>query len=166
MTKFSLILNDKSTIISLPKGIQTKIIERLNNTKIDTLDKTATDSKAVTKRSPRLNANSKLYKTIVAAIEDKKGEKIISLDLRKIDEAVADYFIICEAQSNTQISAIAANIEKEVQEQCAEKVFHSEYGQHWTLLDYVNIVVHIFDREQRKFYDIEGLWADAAHTDL
>lgn len=128
--------------------------------------KSNTDSKASTKRSPRLNANSKLYKTIIAAIEDKKGENIISLDLRKIDEAVADYFIICEAQSNTQISAIAANIEKEVNEQCDEKVYHTHYGATWTLLDYVNIVVHVFDREQRKFYDIEGLWADAIHKEM
>jgi ribosome-associated protein len=138
----------------------------LNNTKVDTLDKTTTDSKAATKRSPRLNTNSKLYKTIIGAIEDKKGEKIICLDLRKIDEAVSDYFIICEAQSSTQISAIAANIEKEIHEKCEEKAYHTQYGQHWTLLDYVNIVVHIFDREQRKFYDIEGLWADAVHTSI
>lgn len=138
----------------------------MNNTKIDTLDKSTTDSKSAEKRSPRLNTNSKLYKTIIAAIEDKKGENIISLDLRKIEEAVSDYFIICEAQSNTQISAIAANIEKEVHEKCSEKAYHTQYGQHWTLLDYVNIVVHIFDREQRKFYDIEGLWADAVHKEL
>ena len=138
----------------------------MNNIKIDTLDKVTTDSKSAVKRSPRLNANSKLYKTIIAAIEEKKGEHIISLDLRKIDEAVADYFIICEAQSHTQIHAIAANIEKEVHEKCDEKAYHTQYGQHWTLLDYVNIVVHIFDREQRKFYDIEGLWADAVHNEL
>lgn len=132
----------------------------------NTLDKVTTDSKAATKRSPRLNTNSKLYKTILKAIEDKKGENVISLDLRKIDEAVADYFVICEAQSYTQIHAIAANIEKEVNENCAEKPYHTQYGQHWTLLDYVNIVVHVFDREQRKFYDIEGLWADAVHTEV
>lgn len=138
----------------------------MSHTKSEALNKTQTDSKAVVKKSPRLNTNSKLYKTIINAIEDKKGENIISLDLRKIDEAVADYFIICEAQSHTQIHAIAGNIEKEVLEKCIEKPYHSEYGQVWTLLDYVNIVVHVFDREQRKFYDIEGLWADAAHTNI
>ncbi len=138
----------------------------MNNTNIDTLDKTTTDSKAAAKRSPRINTNSKLFKTIIKAIEDKKGEKIITLDLRKIDEAVSDYFIICEAQSSTQINAIAANIEKEVNETCSERAYHSHYGQYWTLLDYVNIVVHVFDREQRKFYDIEGLWADAVHAEI
>ena len=131
----------------------------------ESVDKTATDSKATSKRSPRLTQNSKLFKTILNAIKDKKGEKLISLDLRNIDEAVADYFIICEAQSHTQIHAIADNIEKEVREQCDERPYHSQYGPHWTLLDYVNVVVHIFNREQRKFYDIEGLWADAKHTE-
>ncbi|HTN16322.1 MAG TPA: ribosome silencing factor [Chitinophagaceae bacterium] len=138
----------------------------MTHIKTDTLDKSVTDSKATTKRSPRLNTNSKLYKTIIKAIEDKKGEKIVTLDLRKIEEAVADYFIICEAQSNTQISAIAANVEKEVHENCSEKAYHTQYGAHWTLLDYVNIVVHVFDRDQRKFYDIEGLWADAVHAEI
>jgi ribosome-associated protein len=106
-----------------------------------------------------------LFKTILKAIHDKKGEKVISLDLRSIDEAVADYFIICEAQSHTQIHAIADNIEKEVRDTCDERAYHTQYGPHWTLLDYVNVVVHVFNREQRKFYDIEGLWADAKHTE-
>jgi ribosome-associated protein len=137
----------------------------LSKTVNEAVDKTSTDSKATSKRSPRLNQNSKLFKTILNAVKDKKGENLISLDLRSIDEAVADYFIICEAQSHTQIHAIADNIEKEVRENCDERPYHSQYGAHWTLLDYVNIVVHIFNREQRKFYDIEGLWADAKHTD-
>lgn len=138
----------------------------MNSNKTETLDKATTDSKSAAKRLPRLNTNSKIYKTILKAIEDKKGEYIVSLDLRKIEEAVSDYFIVCEANSHTQISAIAANIEKEVWEQCGEKAYHTQYGQQWTLIDYVNIVVHIFDREQRRFYDIEGLWADAVHTEL
>lgn len=138
----------------------------MNSNKTETLEKATTDSKSASKRLPRLNTNSKIYKTVLKAIEDKKGEHIVSLDLRKIEEAVSDYFIICEANSNTQISAIAANIEKEVNEQCGEKPYHTQYGQHWTLLDYVNIVIHIFDREQRKFYDIEGLWADAVHAEI
>ena len=129
------------------------------------LEKSTTDSKANTKRSPRLTQNSKLFKTVVNAIKDKKGESIISLDLRNIDEAVADFFIVCEAQSSTQIHAIAANIEKEVKDNCDERAYHTSYGPHWTLIDFVNIVVHVFDREQRKFYDIEGLWADAKHTE-
>lgn len=109
----------------------------------------------------RLNRNSKLFKTIIKAIQEKKGEAIISLDLRKIDEAVADFFIVCEAQSHVQIKAIADNIEKTVREDCDEKPYHIEYSNQWTLVDYVNIVVHIFQTDQRAFYDLESLWADA-----
>lgn len=113
------------------------------------------------KAPTRLNRNSKLFKTIIAAIKDKKGEAIVSLDLRKIDEAVADFFVLCEAQSSVQLKAIADHIEAQVKEECNERVFHVERGEEWTLVDYVNIVVHIFQRDHRKFYDLESLWADA-----
>lgn len=114
------------------------------------------------KKSPtRLTRNSKLFKTIINAIKDKKAEAIVSLDLRKIDEAVADFFILCEAQSSVQVKAIADHIEEEVKQACDERVFHHERGEEWTLVDYVNVVVHVFQREHRKFYDLESLWADA-----
>lgn len=129
------------------------------------MDKVLTDSKAKAKRQPRLTQNSKLFKCIINAIKEKKGESIVSLDLRHIDEAVADFFIVCEAQSHVQLQAIGNNIHEKVKEECLERPYHSEYGHHWVLIDYVNVVVHIFDREQRKFYDIEGLWADAKRTE-
>lgn len=113
------------------------------------------------KANARLTRNSKLFKSILKAIKEKKGEEIVSLDLKKIDEAVADFFILCEANSNTQIKAIADFIEETVLNECEEKPFHVEYGKEWTLIDYVNIVVHVFQREQRKFYDLESLWEDA-----
>lgn len=113
------------------------------------------------KPNPRLNRNSKLFKTILNAIREKKGSEIISLDLKKIDEAVADFFILCEANSNVQIKAIADSIEEAVKNECDERPYHVEYGKEWTLVDYVNIVVHIFQQEQRKFYDLESLWEDA-----
>ncbi len=113
------------------------------------------------KTASRLTKNSKLFKCIINAIQDKKGEGIVSLDLRKIDEAVADYFILCEAKSNVQINAIAQNIESEVDMECEERPFHIERGPTWTLVDYVNIVVHIFHPDQRSFYNLEGLWEDA-----
>ncbi len=109
----------------------------------------------------RLSRNSKLFKSIINAIKDKKGENIYSLDLRKIDEAVADFFIVCEANSHIQLKAIADNIAYAVEEECDEKPFHTELGLQWTLVDYVNVVVHIFQKEQRKFYNLESLWADA-----
>ena len=117
------------------------------------------------KPATRLTRNSKLFKTIVKAIKEKKGEEIVSLDLKKIDEAVADFFVLCEAQSNIQIKAIADNIVEKVKEECDENPYHIEYGEQWVLVDYVNIVVHVFQHEQRKFYDLESLWEDAERTE-
>lgn len=125
------------------------------------MEKIISSLKSRTKSEVRLNRNSRLFKTILKAIQDKKGENIVSLDLRKIDEAVADFFILCEAQSHIQVNAIASNVEEEVRKECEEKPYHVESGQLWTLVDYVNIVVHVFQRDERKFYDLEGLWMDA-----
>ncbi len=113
----------------------------------------------------RLTRNSKLFKVIIKAILDKKGEGVVSLDLKKIDEAVADYFVLCEAQSNIQMKAIADNIIEEVQKECGERPYHKEYGDSWTLVDYVNVVVHIFQHEQRLFYNLESLWEDAPRVE-
>ena len=124
--------------------------------------------KAVAKKSvSKLTKNSKIIKTIIAAIQDKKGEKIVSLDLRKINEAVADFFIVCEASNQPQIRAIADNIRNEVEENCEERPYHQEGLQQmqWVLLDYVNVVVHIMLPDNRKFYQLEEMWSDAAATD-
>ena len=111
----------------------------------------------------RLTRNSKIFKTIIHAIQEKKGENIISLDLRKIPEAVADFFIICQANSNTQLKAIADFVEFEVKEKCGEVVYKHEgrQAQQWILIDYVNIVVHVMLPEPRKFYQLEEMWSDA-----
>lgn len=116
------------------------------------------------KSAARLSKNSKLIKTIITAIQDKKGENIITLDLRKINEAVADFFIICEAGNQPQIKAIAENIEKKVKDDCNENPYHHEgYNNlQWVLIDYVNVVVHIMLPETRKFYKLEDMWSDAA----
>ena len=113
------------------------------------------------KTATRLTKNSRLFKSIIDAIQEKKGERIISLDLKKIDEAVSDFFVLCEARSNIQIKAIADNIVKTIEEECNEKPYHVEHGESWTLVDYVNIVVHVFQHEQRVFYNLESLWEDA-----
>ena len=115
-------------------------------------------------RAARLTRNSKIIKTIIAAIQEKKGEDIISLDLRKINEAVADFFIICEAGNPNQIKAIADNVENKVAEKCDEKPYHHEGLQQlqWVLIDYVNVVVHVMLGETRKFYQLEEMWCDAA----
>lgn len=112
----------------------------------------------------RLTRNSKIFKTIIKAIQDKKGENIVSLDLRKINEAVADFFIICEASNQPQIRAIADQVEHEVKQRCGESPYHHEGKNNlqWVLIDYVNIVVHIMIPESRKFYKLEEMWSDAS----
>lgn len=116
------------------------------------------------KTATRLTKNAKIIKTILAAIQEKKGENIITLDLRKIPEAVSDFFIICEAGNAPQIRAIADNVMKKVQEGTGEKPFHHEGTRHlqWVLIDYVNVVVHVMNPETRRFYRLEEMWSDAA----
>lgn len=111
----------------------------------------------------RLTKNSKIFKSIIHAIQEKKGEYIISLDLRKIPEAVADFFIICEAGSTTQVKAIADFVEDHIKKTVKEKPYRHEGYQsaHWILIDYVNIVVHVMQPETRKFYKLEEMWSDA-----
>ena len=115
------------------------------------------------KPAAKLTRSSKIIKTIIQAIQDKKGEQIVSLDLRKIPEAVSDFFIICEASNNNQLRAIADNIEKEVKEKCDDTPYKHEgrQAEQWILIDYVNVVVHIMLPEPRKFYNLEELWSDA-----
>lgn len=114
----------------------------------------------------RLTKNSKIYKTILHAIEDKKGENIVVLDLRKIPEAVADFFVICEAAAGTQIKAIADSVEEKVKEKTGETPYRQEgiSALQWVLIDYINIVVHIFMPEKREFYQLEEMWSDAKKT--
>jgi ribosome-associated protein len=111
----------------------------------------------------RLAKNAKLIKTIIGAIQAKKGSNILSLDLRNIPEAVADFFIICEADSTTQVKAIGDFIEKEVKENLGESAFHAEGkgSLNWVLVDYVNVVAHIMLPEARRLYSLEELWCDA-----
>ena len=115
------------------------------------------------KSANRLTHRSKIIKTIIAAIQEKKGENIVSLDLRKINEAVADFFIICEAGNQPQIKAIADNVEEQVRVHCDEDPYHHEGYQslQWVLVDYVNVVVHVMLTENRKFYKLEEMWSDA-----
>jgi ribosome-associated protein len=104
----------------------------------------------------------KLQKVIIEAIQEKKGDNIISIDLSKIEGAVSDFFIITSANSTTQVNAISDEIEKYARQKLKEKVWKKE-GQdnsQWVLLDYGSIVVHVFQTTYRDFYKIEELWAD------
>lgn len=111
----------------------------------------------------RLNTNSRILKLILKAIQEKKGEKIVSLDLRKIPEAVSDFFVICEATSTVQVRAIADFIEDTIKKELGENPYrHEGYNVlQWVLIDYVNIVVHVMLPDTRKFYKLEEMWSDA-----
>lgn len=111
----------------------------------------------------KLNRNSKIFKCIIKAIREKKGDNIVTLDLRKIPEAVADFFVICEASNTTQVKAISDFVEDTVKSECGENPYKHEgqQGRQWIIIDYVNIVVHIMHSETRKFYKLEEMWSDA-----
>jgi ribosome-associated protein len=119
------------------------------------------------KASTRLSRESEIFSIIIKAIQDKKGENIVSLDLRQIPEAVADFFVICEANSNTQVRAIADYVEHQIQEQLGEEPYKHEgfTAQQWILVDYVNVVVHVFQPETRHFYSLEDMWSDAGRME-
>jgi len=109
-----------------------------------------------------------LITSIIKGIEEVKGENITILDLREIENTVCDYFIICDGNSNTQVNAISGSIQKIVGKEIQEKPWHveGEGNAEWVLMDYVNIVVHIFQKNIREFYDLESLWGDAKITTI
>ena len=109
-----------------------------------------------------------LITEVITGIEDVKGENISILDLREIENTVCDYFIICEGSSNTQVRAISGSIQKKVSKSLKDKPWHveGESNAEWILLDYVNIVVHVFQKQVREFYNLEGLWGDAKITNI
>jgi ribosome-associated protein len=109
-----------------------------------------------------------LLANIIKGIEEVKGNDIEILDLRAIDSAVCDYFVICNGNSNTQVNAIVGSVQKLVSKEIKDKPWHIEGTDNaeWVLMDYVSIVVHVFQKEIRDYYNIEGLWGDAKITSI
>jgi ribosome-associated protein len=107
-----------------------------------------------------------LIALILHGIEEVKGQDINLLDLRAIDNTVCDYFVICSGTSNTHVKAIVNSIQKTVSKEIHDKPWHVEGSDNaeWVLIDYVNVVVHVFQKHIREYYDIEGLWGDAKVT--
>ena len=105
---------------------------------------------------------------IIKGIDHLKGENIQLLDLIDIENTVCDYFIICSGNSNTQVNAISGSVQKVVSKEIKDKPWHveGETNAEWVLMDYVNVVVHIFQKHVRDFYDIESLWGDAKITQI
>ena len=109
-----------------------------------------------------------LLANIIKGIEEVKGNDIDILDLREIDNAACDYFVICNGNSNTQVNAIVNSIQKTVSKSIKDKPWHVEGTDNaeWVLMDYVNIVVHVFQKHIREYYNIESLWGDAKITTI
>ncbi|PTX42121.1 ribosome-associated protein [Christiangramia gaetbulicola] len=112
--------------------------------------------------------SDQLIAQIIKGIEEVKGNDIDILDLREIENTVCDYFIICNGTSNTQVNAIVNSIQKTVSKSLKDKPWHIEGSENaeWVLMDYVNVVVHVFQKHIREFYDIESLWGDAKITSI
>ncbi len=104
-----------------------------------------------------------LLARIVEGIQEKKGKGVVSLDLRKLDNAICSYYVICNADSGTQVEAIATSVDEVVREKCGEKPWRTD-GQDnaiWIVIDYFDIMVHVFRTDARDFYRLEEMWADA-----
>lgn len=106
---------------------------------------------------------NKLVTAAVQGIQEVKGRDIVHLDLRGVPNTVCDHFVICHGDSDTQVEAIARSVEKMVLERAKEKPWHTEGQENhgWVLLDYVDVVVHVFHKERRAYYGLEHLWSDA-----
>ncbi|MCM4169664.1 Ribosomal silencing factor RsfS [Arenibacter antarcticus] len=116
----------------------------------------------------RKSSADELIALIISGIEEVKGHDIKLLDLRDIENTVCDYFIICNGTSNTHVNAIVGSIQKTVSKAIKDKPWHVEGSENaeWVLMDYVNVVTHVFQKQVREFYDIEGLWGDAKVTSV
>lgn len=116
----------------------------------------------------KTTSTDELLTGIIKGIEEVKGKDIDILDLREIETAVCDYFVICTGSSNTQVNAIVNSIQKIVSRELKDKPWHVEGTDNaeWVLMDYVSIVVHVFQQEIREYYNIESLWGDAKITSI
>lgn len=110
-----------------------------------------------------MSSTNNLLAAIIEGVQSVKGENLIDMDLSNLDQAACDHFVICHGNSDTQVEAIAHSIEKKVNEITGEKVIHADgyRNAEWILLDFVDVMVHVFQKEVRERYDLESLWADA-----
>ncbi len=117
----------------------------------------------------RLGSNAeKLSEVIVRGMQEKKAIDIVVMDLRKVKNAVADFFVVCSGGSDKQLDAIASGVDEEVFKTLKENPWHSEgkNNKEWVLIDYIDVVVHIFQKEKRAFFALERLWGDAQITEI
>jgi len=111
----------------------------------------------------KIDETEVLLSSIIEGIHEKKGQNVLKIDLRKLDSRIADFFVVCHASSSSQVSAICDSVEEKARKEAGEKPLRIEGLENcfWVLIDYGNVVVHIFIEEYRSFYNLESLWADA-----
>jgi ribosome-associated protein len=114
-------------------------------------------------KNKAINESTFTSELAIHGIQEKKGNEIVRLDLRNINSSVADYFVVCHAESSTQVKAIALSVEEEVFKATKQHPYRIEGLEHgeWVLIDYIDVVVHVFKTDKREFYGIEDLWGDA-----
>jgi ribosome-associated protein len=155
----------KTKKLGAPKKVKKEITEKEREIRAANL--IANSEKKKKPKRPKKNASAKetssLLDAIIDGMQDRKAKNITTLNLADIESRVCDYYVICDAESKTHVSSIADSIEEMVLNKTKERAFHSEGHQNaeWILIDYINIVVHVFLRETREFYAIEELWGDA-----
>jgi len=112
-------------------------------------------------------SSEELNALIIESVQDIKGKNLLQLDLRHLDDAPASFFIICEGDSNTQVKAISDNIHKRLKDEAGERPHHYEGQQNsmWICMDYFDVVIHIFYKDTRAYYELEDLWSDAIFTE-
>jgi ribosome-associated protein len=143
----------------IPNDFRNKLVTESNHNEVPVAKKTA--ETRVTKRT--LTQTDALLESVISGLEEKKAKNISLLDLRDLENRVSDYFVIAEGDSNTHVDAISGSVEEMVKKISNERPYRMEgvENSEWIIIDYVNIVVHIFQREARAYYRLEELWADA-----
>lgn len=123
--------------------------------------------KKIIQKSKKTDNTAELLSVVIDAMQEKKAQNVVSLNLSEIQNSICKYFVICNADSHTQVAAISDNIEEKTHEKLNEKVWRRNGIENafWVILDYGDIVIHIFQTEQRNFYKLEELWADAELTE-
>ncbi len=113
-------------------------------------------------------SSEKLSEVIVKGMQEKKATDIVVLDLRNVKNAVADFFVICSGNSDKQLDAITDSVDQEVYKALKENPWHTEgkNNKEWMLLDYIDVVAHVFRRDKREFYSLERMWGDAEITEI
>ena len=145
------------------KAVVKKPAAKKNVTKESATKKSITKKPATKKAVVKKDKGEQLADSVVFGMQEKKAEDIVTINLKNIKNSIADYFIICHCESRTQAQAIADSVEEQVYKKSGESAWHKEGRENseWILLDYSNVVVHIFLREKREFYGLERLWGDA-----